>query len=62
MINQMDFDDFTMTMMKCIIDHCKDESTDISKDDMYVSVLSRTEEDNINNNRLIALNTLEGCE
>ena len=56
----MDFDEFTLTMM-LIIDHCNDESTDISKHDMYVSAFSRTEENKINNNRLITLNTVEGC-
>jgi hypothetical protein len=49
-------------MMKCIIDHCKDESTEISKNDMYVSAFSRTEEAKINNNRLVTLSTVEGCE
>ena len=60
MINQMDFDGFTLTMMKYSIDHCKDEFTDISKNDMYVSAFSRTEKDKINNDSLITLNTVEG--
>ena len=55
----MDVDGFTLTMMKCIIGHCKDEFTDISKNDMYVSSFSRIDDDKINNDRLITLNTVE---
>ena len=37
MLTQVDSDGFTMTMMEGIIDHKKDESTAISKDDKYIS-------------------------
>ena len=59
MISQMDFDGFTLTMMKCIIDHYNDEITDISKNDMYVSTFSKIEKAKINNNRLVTLSTVK---
>ena len=36
MITQVDYDGFNMTMIKGIIDHNKDETTAISKQDMYI--------------------------
>ena len=37
MISQVESDGFTLTMMEGIIDHCKDKSTNIAKNDMYVT-------------------------
>ena len=37
MITQVDSDGFTITTMKVIIDHEKDETTAISKQDMYIT-------------------------
>ena len=59
MISQVDHN-YTMTMMKGIIDHCKDESTVISNKRYVDKSFSRTEEAKKDNHWLETLSRVDG--